>query len=59
MAHHLTPSELAEHAQMQQQEVLDKCIEMGVPILHGRIDKSLFLESLRMQAAQQEQRKAA
>jgi hypothetical protein len=46
MAHHLTPSELAEQLQMNQQEVIGKCVEMGVPILHGRIDKTLFETSL-------------
>jgi hypothetical protein len=27
--------------------VIAKCIEMGVPIFNGRIDKTLFLYSLR------------
>ena len=47
MANHLTPSELAEQLQMEQQEVIGKCVEMGVPILHGRIDRALFESSLR------------
>lgn len=47
MANHLTPSELAEEVQMKRQEVIAKCMEMGVPIFHGRIDKSLFVLSLR------------
>lgn len=47
MANHLTPSELAEELQMKRQEVIGKCVEMGVPIFHGRIDKSLFRSSLR------------
>ena len=47
MAHHLTPSELADQLQMERQEVIEKSIEMGVPILHGRIDKTLFESSLR------------
>ncbi len=47
MANHLTPSELAEELQMKRQEVIGKCVEMGVPIFHGRIDKSLFQSSLR------------
>lgn len=46
MANHLTPSQLAEEMHMKQQEVIGKCVEMGVPIFHGRIDKSLFRTSL-------------
>ena len=42
MANHLTPSELADELHMKRQEVIGKCVEMGVPIFHGRIDKSLF-----------------
>ena len=47
MANHLTPSELADELHMKRQEVIGKCVEMGVPIFHGRIDKSLFETSLR------------
>ncbi len=47
MANHLTPSELAEEMHMKRQEVIGKCVEMGVPIFHGRIDKSLFETSLK------------
>jgi hypothetical protein len=47
MANHLTPSELADELQMKQQEVIGKCVEMGVPIFHGRIDRTLFESSLR------------
>lgn len=46
MANHLTPSELANEAGLEREEVLSKCIEMGVPVFHGCIDKSLFLASL-------------
>jgi hypothetical protein len=47
MAHHLTPSELADQLHMKQQEVIGKCVEMGIPIFHGRIDRALFETSLR------------
>ncbi|HEX5763330.1 MAG TPA: hypothetical protein VFY04_09445 [Solirubrobacterales bacterium] len=57
MANHLTPSELAEELQMKQQEVIGKCVEMGVPIFHGRIDKSLFRTSLRQLTAREERRR--
>ncbi|HEX2266513.1 MAG TPA: hypothetical protein VHH14_09545 [Solirubrobacterales bacterium] len=48
MAHHLTPAELADQMQMERQEVIGKCVEMGVPIFHGRIDRTLFESSLRV-----------
>lgn len=47
MAHHLTPSELADQLHMERQEVIGKCVQMGVPIYHGRIDRTLFESSLR------------
>jgi hypothetical protein len=47
MANHLTPSELAAQLHMDQQEVIGRCVQMGVPIFHGRIDRSLFELSLR------------
>ena len=47
MAHHLTPAELADQMQMERQEVIGKCVELGVPIYHGRIDRTLFETSMR------------
>jgi hypothetical protein len=47
LANHLTPTELADEVRMKRQEVIAKCVEMGVPIFHGRIDKTLFTASLR------------
>lgn len=47
MANHLTPAELADELHMKRGEVIGKCVEMGVPIFKGRIDKSLFRTSLR------------
>jgi hypothetical protein len=51
MANHLTPTELAREAGLERREVISKCMELGVPIFQGRIDKTLFLSSL--QAAQE------
>lgn len=51
MANHLTPTELAREAGLERREVIEKCMEMGVPIFQGRIDKSLFLASLSEQPA--------
>jgi hypothetical protein len=47
VANHLTPTELADELNMKRREVIDKCMQMGVPIFNGRIDKTLFLSSLR------------
>lgn len=52
MANHLTPSELAEELHMKRQEVIGKCVQLGIPIFHGRIDKSLFQTSLRTAPSQ-------
>jgi len=47
MAIHLTPSELARESGLERRDVIVKCVELGVPIFHGKIDKTLFLSSLR------------
>jgi hypothetical protein len=46
MAIHLTPTELGREAGMHRREVIAKCMELGVPIFQGRIDKTLFLSTL-------------
>jgi hypothetical protein len=53
MANHLTPEELSKELGIEQQEVIRVCLEEGVPIYHGKIDKWLF-ESVR--SAQQQAR---
>ena len=55
MAIHLTPTELARAAGLDRREVIDKCMQMGVPIFEGRIDKTLFLGSLREATTQAHQ----
>jgi hypothetical protein len=47
MAIHLTPTELAREAGMHRREVIFKCMQMGVPIFEGRIDKTLFMATLK------------
>jgi hypothetical protein len=44
---------------MKRREVIAKCMEMGVPIFNGRIDKSLFLTSLRSITQEKSQTSAA
>jgi hypothetical protein len=46
VGNHLTPTELARESGLERREVLSKCVEMGIPVFQGRIDKSLFLASL-------------
>jgi hypothetical protein len=46
MANHLTPTELAREAGLDRKEVIAKCVELGVPIFQGRIDKTLFMANL-------------
>lgn len=58
MANHLTPSELADQLHMDQQEVIGKCVQMGIPIFHGRIDRTLFETSLRSIGGAQSSRPA-
>jgi hypothetical protein len=46
MAIHLTPTELAREIGMHRREVIARCMQLGVPIFQGRIDKTLFVTSL-------------
>jgi len=46
MAIHLTPSELAKEAGMDRRDVISKCVQWGVPIFNGKIDKTLFMINL-------------
>ncbi|HLE99122.1 MAG TPA: hypothetical protein VI503_00245 [Gaiellaceae bacterium] len=46
MANHLTPEELAKEMGMDREEVIRICIEEGVPIYQGKVDKTLFQATL-------------
>ena len=59
MAVHLTPTELADEMQMKRRDVISKCMEMHVPIFQGRIDKTLFVSSLRRIQGQAKQQATA
>jgi hypothetical protein len=59
MANHLTPTELAREAGLERKEVIAKCMEMGVPIFQGRIDKTLFLANLGQTTTKQTQTSGA
>jgi hypothetical protein len=55
MPNHLTPTELARESGLERRDVIVKCVELGVPIFNGRIDKTLFLSSLRELPGSQQQ----
>jgi hypothetical protein len=46
MANHLTPEELSQELGLEREEVIKVCLEEGVPIYHGKIDKYLFQTQL-------------
>jgi hypothetical protein len=50
VANHLTPEELAKELAIDRTEIIRICVQEGVPIYQGKIDKTLFqaqLESVR------------
>jgi hypothetical protein len=59
MAVHLTPTELADELDMERRDVLSKCVEMNVPVLQGRIDRTLFEASLKAYQGQVKEQAAA
>jgi hypothetical protein len=46
MPNHLTPDELSKELGIDRQEVIKVCLEEGVPIYQGKIDKTLFQAQL-------------
>jgi hypothetical protein len=46
MPNHLTPEELSKEIGLDRQEVIRVCMQEGVPIYHGKIDKTLFQAQL-------------
>jgi hypothetical protein len=54
MANHLTPEELSKELGIDRQEVIRLCVEEGVPIYQGKIDKTLFEAQLRAASARDE-----
>ncbi len=46
MPNHLTPEELSEELGIDRQEVIRLCVQEGVPIYQGKIDKTLFQAQL-------------
>ena len=46
MPNHLTPEELSKEMGMDRDQVIRLCLQEGVPIYHGKIDKTLFQAQL-------------
>jgi len=53
LANHLTPTELSRETGLDRREVIEKCVELGVPIFQGRIDKTLFISTVEALATPQ------
>jgi hypothetical protein len=53
MANHLTPDELSKELGLERQEVIRVCVEEGVPIYQGKIDKYLFQAQMQATTASQ------
>lgn len=48
MPNHLTPEELSKELGIDRNEVIRVCLEEGVPIYQGKIDKTLFQAQLQV-----------
>jgi len=48
VANHLTPEELSKELGIDRNEVIRVCVEEGVPIYQGKIDKTLFQAQLQV-----------
>jgi hypothetical protein len=46
MANHLTPEELSKELDIDRETIIRLCVEEGVPIYQGKIDKTLFQAQL-------------
>ena len=46
MANHLTPEELSKEMGIDPQAIIRLCVQEGVPIYQGKIDKTLFRAQL-------------
>ncbi len=46
MANHLTPDELSEALGISRKTLIKLCAQESVPVFHGRIDKTLFVQTM-------------
>jgi hypothetical protein len=55
MPNHLTPEELSKELNLDREQVIQLCLQEGVPIYHGKIDKTLFAAQLQATGVPQPQ----
>jgi hypothetical protein len=55
MPNHLTPDELSKELGIDREQVIKLCVQEGVPIYQGKIDKTLFQAQLQAVGAAQQQ----
>jgi hypothetical protein len=48
MANHLTPEELSKEMNIDREAIIRLCVQEGVPIYQGKIDKTLFAAQLQV-----------
>ena len=51
MPNHLTPEELSKEMGLEREQIIRLCVQEGVPIYQGKIDKTLFAAQHRQSAA--------
>jgi hypothetical protein len=51
MPNHLTPEQLSKEMNMDREQVIRLCLQEGVPIYQGKIDKTLFAAQLQARGA--------
>jgi hypothetical protein len=51
MPNHLTPEELSKEMNLDRDQVIRLCLQEGVPIYQGKIDKTLFAAHLQATGA--------
>ena len=47
MPNHLTPEELSKEMNLDRDQVIRLCLQEGVPIYQGKIDKTLFAAQIK------------
>jgi hypothetical protein len=55
LSNHATPDELADQLGETTEDVFDQCQRLGVPIVHGRIDRTFFLSAREQEKIQRPQ----
>jgi hypothetical protein len=59
MANHFTPEELAEELGMETAQIIRLCVNEGIPIYKGKIDRSLLAAVMKSKGLSLPQAQAA